>query len=198
MLTRFLWRTIQGEVFILYQHISHVTKISLFSAQLKAHIRQQHGNMTRWHCGQCSKVMKSREALVIHVWHYHEPGHFEYTIADCHFTADTRSVVHMHQLAAHAPKKCSCKFRGCSKSFRADYVLALHERVHLGTKPFKCSWNECSFASAKRSDVKRHIRTKHFKLPNSLKEQNRRGIVDDRNPDDYIEVDQELMDRRLQ
>ena len=83
-------------------------------------------------------------------------------------------------------------------SFPTDYELANHERVHLASKPYKCSWNECSFAAAKRSNLMQHIRTKHFKLPLTIKEQKERGIVDDRNPDDYIEVDQELLDRRLE
>ena len=83
-------------------------------------------------------------------------------------------------------------------SFPTDYELANHERVHLASKPYKCSWNGCGFAAAQRIHVTQHVRMKHFKLPRFLKEQNRRGIVDDRNPDDYIEVDETLMARRLQ
>ena len=142
--------------------------------------------------------MKTQKSLETHVRLYHEFGRFECAIPDCHFTADTRAVVQNHQKGAHVPKKYACKFRGCNQSFCTDFLLANHERVHLSTKPYKCSWNECRFTSAKRGDVRRHIRTRHFKLPELVKEQNRRGIVDDRNPDDYIMVDQELLDRRLE
>ena len=83
-------------------------------------------------------------------------------------------------------------------SFRSDFHLAIHERVHMATKPFKCSWDECSFAAAERSKVARHIRTQHFGLPKTVKEQKRRGIVDHRNPADYIVVDEDLLARRLQ
>ena len=83
-------------------------------------------------------------------------------------------------------------------SFSSDSKLATHERVHLATKAYKCSWNGCDFSAAQRGNVTKHIRMKHFKLPVSLKEQNRRGIVDDCNPDDYIQVDEDLLARRLQ
>ena len=168
------------------------------SAQLKAHIRQQHGNLTRWHCGQCSSVMKTRYSLASHVWHYHELGRFECAISDCHFTADTRILVLHHQQNAHVPKKYSCKFRGCTQSFLTDSLLANHERVHLATKPYKCSWNECRYTAAERGNVTTHIRMKHFGLPKTVKEQNRRGIEDQRNPSDFIEVDEDLLARRLQ
>src|SRR5699024_1022823 len=103
-----------------------------------------------------------------------------------------------HQNLAHRPKIHTCKFHGCSQSFKDDAWLARHELTHLGIKPFKCSWNKCSYAAAQRGAVTRHIRTRHFGLPDTVKEQKRRGIVDDRIPDDYIEVDQELLDRRLE
>ena len=42
-----------------------------------------------------------------------------------------------------------------------------------------------------------HIRGKHFKLPLSVKKQLEQGIEDDRNVADYIEVEEELLKRRL-
>ena len=37
----------------------------------------------------------------------------------------------------------------------------------------------------------------HFKLPPSLKQQHAQGIVDDRNPRDYLYVDTELLDGNM-
>ena len=84
------------------------------------------------------------------------------------------------------------------KEFKSDTMLARHERIHLNNKPFKCSWNDCAFASTQRGLVTRHIRMVHFKLPATVKEPKRRGIEDHRKPEDYIEVDQDLLARRLQ
>ena len=173
-------------------------KCFFFRLKLGAHIGEQHGNLARWSCGQCSKVMKTQHSLANHAWLYHELGHFECAKPDCHFHADTRIVVQHHQKVAHLLRKPSCKYRGCSKSFCDDSLLARHERVHFSRKPFKCSWNECNYTATERGHVTRHIRTQHFKLPRTVKEQNRRGIVDRRNPDHFIEVDQDLLARRLQ
>ena len=170
---------------------------SLYSSQLKAHIRQQHRNLTSWHCGHCSTVAKTQKQLTRHIWQYHELGRFKCAQPQCNLTADTRYVVLSHQ-KVHAPKKYLCKFRGCTQSFLDDFKLASHERVHLSSKPYKCSLDGCAFAAVQRSNMTRHIRTKHFKLPVSIKEQNRRGIVDQRNPADYIEVDEDLLALRLQ
>ena len=43
-----------------------------------------------------------------------------------------------------------------------------------------------------------HIRVVHFKLPRYVKEQQRRGIVDHRDANDFIEVDAEMLAQRLQ
>ena len=77
-------------------------------------------------------------------------------------------------------------------------MLAIHEHGHLSIKPYRCSWNECAFTASQRSHVTRHIRIVHFNLPKTVKQQKERGIVDDRKPDDYIEVDEDLLARRLQ
>ena len=91
-------------------------------------------------------------------------------------------------------KKHACKFQGCLASFEADAFLIRHERIHLGIKPYRCTWTDCGYVSANRPDVVRHVRAKHFKLPKLIKKQKE----DTRNPNTYIEVDQELAARRLE
>ena len=103
-----------------------------------------------------------------------------------------------HHIAIHAPKKYACKFQGCDKSFKDDAKLAHHERIHLALEPFKCSWNNCRYSAEQRSNVVQHIRTVHFQLPRSVKEQQRRGIVDQRDPKEFIEEDAEMLTRRLE
>jgi len=94
-------------------------------------------------------------------------------------------------------KNFACKFEGCGQSFVADAFLKRHERIHLKIKPFRCTWPECDYSSALKYHVVNHVRVRHFKLPKSLKLQNQLGITDDRDPTEYIAVDQELVDRRL-
>src|SRR5699024_5991457 len=94
-------------------------------------------------CGRCCKFYKTCPQLKDYLSDYHEQGRFECGHQGCRFTADLRGAVYNHQLILHVPKIHACKFSGCDKSFRADSLLASHERVHLGTKPFKCTWPEC-------------------------------------------------------
>ena len=143
---------------------------------------------------------KTHSILAMHDYKNHEHGQFECGNEQCGFVGETRNEVHLHQKREHRDRSCHCKFDGCFKSFPNHASLAIHERVHLATKPYKCSWPQCAYASAsaQRNHVTTHIRVAHFKLPSTVKEQKQRGIVDQRNPDDYIEVDQEQLARRLQ
>ena len=165
---------------------------------LNAHFKTSHANTTEWRCAKCSRRFKSHKILVVHDYHYHEQGQFECTNGQCHFTGDTRVEVMLHQQRDHTARNYRCRFAGCIKEFKSDTMLARHERVHLSIKPFQCAWPDCSYSSTVRGSVTKHIRTVHFKLPKSIKEQKQRGIVDDRKPEDYIEVDQDLLARRLQ
>lgn len=91
-------------------------------------------------------------------------------------------------------KKFICTYSGCSESFGYDSLLKRHEQGHLGIKPFSCKWNGCRYFATQRAGVFTHIRMKHFKLPRVQKNQN---FADDRDPNQFIEVDQELLARRL-
>ena len=95
-------------------------------------------------------------------------------------------------------KKFACKFQACDRSFLWDAHLKRHERIHLNIEPFRCIWPDCNHADKQKQNLVKHVRAKHFKLPETVKEQKQRGIVDQRNPDDFIEVDQEQLARRLQ
>jgi len=53
------------------------------------------------------------------------------------------------------------------------------------------------YDTSRQSDVVQHVQTVHFKLPRSIKLQKLKGIVDNRNPNDYIQEDAQLAARRL-
>ena len=149
-------------------------------------------------CNKCGRGFKTHHNLAKHYFMQHEHGQFECGYEQCDFVGETRNDVRLHQDREHRGRNYQCQFDGCRQSFQTDTTLASHERLHLATKPFKCSWPECAYAAVQRIHVTTHIRVVHFKLPVTVKEQKRRGIVDQRNPDDYIEVDQEQLARRLQ
>lgn len=107
----------------------------------------------------------------------------------------TREVVQpteedLYQPQYERKRKFVCKYVNCGRTFNEKQVLVGHEKLHLGLKPFKCVFDKsCPFSSLKRTAVRRHIRQKHFKLPKTLKRQAQMSIIDDRDPDSYIEED---------
>lgn len=89
-----------------------------------------------------------------------------------------------------------CNFEGCGKSFPSNRLqLITHERIHWGVKPYRCSL--CHQEFTQRAHVYCHVRGHHFRLPLYQKEQQRRHIEDDRNPNYFIEVNHELAAQRL-
>lgn len=51
--------------------------------------------------------------------------------------------------------------------------------------------------SNQRAPVVTHICKEHFKLPMTIKEQKALNIEDDRDPNEYVRVDEALAQRRL-
>ena len=72
-------------------------------------------------------------------------------------------------------------------------MLRYHMRVHLNIRSFRCVWPNCQHSSALKPSLIKHIRTQHFKLPPTQKEQAQLNIVDDRNPNDYVEEDEKVI-----
>lgn len=86
-----------------------------------------------------------------------------------------------------------CKLKECGRTFKFKATLIAHERIHLGVKPFSCKFPGCDFRSLKRNVCRRHIRQKHFHLPKTYKKQVALQIIDERDPDVYIEESAELL-----
>jgi len=93
------------------------------------------------------------------------------------------------------PPAHMCQHPGCGKVFRRPANLKDHERIHLGIKPFTCAFGQCNFSSGRKENVIQHIRTSHFHLPRSKKEQNAKNIEDYRDPTEYVEIDRALLNR---
>ena len=166
-----------------------------FSGVLGTHVRDHHSDIATWSCLHCPTQLSSHNYLYKHMYRYHWEGQFACGIDDCKFdkVATTRSVIQIHLMSAHPSTIHTCDIDGCGKTFSKKCDLQAHQRIHLGLKPYRCKWTGCGYASAQRPIVLRHIRTKHLKLPKSLKLQQAQGIVDDRDPREFLHVDSELL-----
>ncbi|KAI2797053.1 Protein abhd12b [Blomia tropicalis] len=80
----------------------------------------------------------------------------------------------------------SCK--QCGATFNDYFLLVEHLQLHATTelKPYQCMWPKCTYACSTRSNAIKHVRSKHFHLPVTLIKQRERGIVDNRDPNDFI------------
>lgn len=104
--------------------------------------------------------------------------------------------------AAHSPALVAngdvshpfvCSEPTCGKAFRHSAELVIHCRVHTGAKPYRCRWPNCKYKGRQLGGITTHIRLVHFRLPKSQKVQQEQGIVDDRDPRDYMEIFEELL-----
>ena len=62
---------------------------------------------------------------------------------------------------------------------------------------FACKWPNCLYSVAHRSNVIRHIKIVHFKIPQNKKKQNLSNTEDQRDPNEYVEVNTELLNREI-
>jgi len=164
--------------------------------ELNLHIRVFHEEVKEWACQLCTKFFKEHDGLAAHMYLHHMQGVFTCNHENCTYSASYQFEVCRHYVQAHC--QYTCPFEGCGKTFRYKNVLETHQRSHTGVKPFRCAWPQgCYFSCTDRSSIVKHIRTQHFKLPRSKKTQRELNIVDNRNPSDYIEINQPLVTDEL-
>ena len=172
-----------------------MVSILSFSVFLGTHVRDHHSDTAIWSCSHCPHQYPSHNHLHQHMYLFHLEGQFVCGIDGCMFdkVSTTRSVIYCHLLTAHPSTIYTCDIDGCSKTFKQIGHFQAHQRMHLGIKPYHCKWTGCGYASTHQSHVLTHIRTQHLKLPPTLKQQQAEGIVDNREPRDYLHVDTKLL-----
>jgi hypothetical protein len=52
-----------------------------------------------------------------------------------------------------------CSYEGCGYAAAKRRYLLEHERVHSGERPYKCTWPGCSYAASGQGHISRHKRT---------------------------------------
>lgn len=68
------------------------------------------------------------------------------------------AVLTPSSLSSAIPKRYTCPYDGCGKHFMRAANLKVHERTHLGLRPFKCKFFNCNFSSERRENCINHIR----------------------------------------
>lgn len=91
-----------------------------------------------------------------------------------------------------------CSSGSCHRGpFRTKQKLLQHTRIHLGIRPYECTWPGCSHGCTQKSNLTKHIRRKHFRLPDTLKKQREEGIPDSRDPNEFTKVNGFLLAQKL-
>ena len=143
-------------------------------------------------CTICRKQFRTCELYMAHIDKWHIEGQFKCQSLGCEFVASYRIDLNRHLKHVHyntiRPKNHPCTWPDCPKLFSSLTLLKNHLRVHLKYKKYRCKWPECTYASEQDSNVIRHIRIRHFKLPITVKEQIELNISHDKNPHDFMEV----------
>lgn len=88
----------------------------------------------------------------------------------------------------------TCPVEGCGKVMNSRQKFVYHRRMHLSIRPFVCTWQQCGHSCAQKSNLTKHIRRRHFRIPDTLKEQQAKAIVDHRDANRYIQVNRGLLE----
>lgn len=156
---------------------------------LLEHRQSSHGPEEQWNCGYCPFQAPNRTSFKTHLYAIHYIGVFQ--CFQCSFTGPSRAHVDIHFRQVH--KDLVCTHPGCGRKFEMVCMLRRHRRIHNAEKPFRCRWGDCTFASVRLDPVKKHIRSQHFGVPETIKEIRAMGIENVPDPSTWIEVIKELL-----
>lgn len=125
---------------------------------------KQHLKVSKHECPLCQKKFVRRQQ-----YDQHMMAHEKYLCSSCNITFSNKKLFLKHQHAVHHAeneKKYQCHI--CKKSFVRPQYLEIHQRVHTGEKPVKCSHCEKNFSDSK--SLLKHMKTvKHLQRVSNQK-----------------------------
>lgn len=142
-------------------------------SHLVRHIRSRHFGLPR----------TQKEQQRLHIEDYRNPNDFVGLVGGVGREEEvTPEMQTLLQLPYH------CRWLGCEESFGSRFELREHLQVHVTRYVRRAVCSSCGYSSEHRNHVLRHIRSKHLGLPRSAREQRLKGIVDDRDPKDWMQL----------
>eukprot|EP00116_Pleurobrachia_bachei_P004515 sb/3464777/ len=111
-------------------------------------------------CDECGNSFKWDKSLQNHKLTHNEQRMISCGMGKCGLRMPRENLEH-HIKTTHPKYKHKCL--RCPMSFKCNYDLAVHKRVHTGDKPYKCK--ECGKGFKQLSNLKRHMRTNTGEKP---------------------------------
>lgn len=120
---------------------------------LAAHMRARHSERSG-QCAVCRRAVPNlREHMPLHT------GEKPHACAQCGKRFSRRRGLQVHSRQHSAEPKFRCPVEGCSRSFRARWVLDCHVLKHTGVTPFTC--NFCSKGFVRVCHLTKHLKLNH-------------------------------------
>lgn len=105
-------------------------------------------------CKNCDKSFQFASALKLHTVSH--TGEKPYACNRCSISFTQKSHLKRHSLT-HKKNAKKFKCSDCNMSFRLNFSLQVHKRVHSGAKPYTCK--ECSKSFSQKSHLNTHSKS---------------------------------------
>uniref|UniRef100_UPI00358FF3F2 zinc finger protein 407 isoform X3 n=1 Tax=Myxine glutinosa TaxID=7769 RepID=UPI00358FF3F2 len=139
----------------------HCGKKSTGSSVLSflSHIRTHTGSKP-FHCTICNFSAAQLGDIRTHVKRHLNLCEYYCSVCGNGFIMKKHMLKHMlkkHGLGTKKERCFSCDI--CSRSFAEKWALRGHRRLHLGHKPFPCTWPQCHYSFLSRYALRNHMNT---------------------------------------
>ena len=92
----------------------------------------------------CNKLIKP-QALKPHIL-LHSKDYMRCDWDGCLYKTKSKSAINNHKIVVHTQERnYTCNLSPCSKSFKSEFALAAHIKIHTTEKRFKCEWPGCLY-----------------------------------------------------
>ena len=120
---------------------------------LKKHV-ETHRLEKKFLCDECGKSFKSRTYLSVHRKVHQVEGKL-FKCAQCDFTSRINAAIHAHR-QLHSQGSVLCDI--CGYAYTDKSTLNKHKRVHDLTRPYACTFPQCTWRFKTETMCKAHIR----------------------------------------
>ena len=157
------------------------------------HLEQMHYQQTQLHHQQQNRLMTiSAVAAATSTSTSNNNHHHQNSYQQHQHSQNNNDNNIPQQNQQQLQRQYQCSIPECGRAFQTKTLLRRHQRFHIRIKPYRCRYPNCGYASEVQYAAITHIRTVHYNLPATLKEQRERQIVDNRDPKDLLDIVTEL------